>query len=88
MSVFTIYSLSLLHIDTDVNATLRAVQCTVYTVYPTLHGVHDCSIYTFLEIVEQNWRKPIYSVLSYCLIQHVFIDSLRGLLNFPGDGHP
>lgn len=88
MSIFTVYSLTLLHIDTDVNATLRAVQCTVYTVYPTLHSVRDYSIYTFLETVEQNLRKPIYSVLSYYLIHHGFIDSLRGLLNFPGDGHP
>lgn len=88
MSVSTGYNLTLLHIAADMNAALRVVQCIVYTVYPTVHSVYDYSIYTFLEIVEQNWRKPIYSVLSYYLIQHGFMDSLQGLLNFPGDRHP
>ena len=88
MSVSTGYSLTLLHIATDMNATLRVVQGTVYTVYPNIHSVCDYSIYTFLEIVKQNWRKPIYSVVSYYLIQHGFMDSLQGLLNFPGDRHP
>lgn len=85
MSVYIVHNLTLLHIDIDMNATLGVVQCTVY---PTVHSVRDDSIYTSLETVEQNWRKPIYSVLSYYLIQNGFRDALQGLLNSPGDSHP
>lgn len=60
MSAHTVHCLTFLHVDVDMNATLGVVQ---YTTYPTVHNGHDYSIYTFLETVEQNLRKPIYSVL-------------------------
>lgn len=82
---YVVHHLTLLHIDIDMKAALRVVQCTVYR---TVYSVRDDSIYTSLETVEQNWRKPIYSVLSYCLIQNGFRDALQGLLNSPGDKSP